>query len=54
MLTRKDPVNEKRLKVQEGGFSAQVEQLSCDKEVLSTVIGEKEEDKWFLSGLFSL
>lgn len=31
----------------------QVEQLPCDKENLSTVIGEKE-DRWFLLGLFSL
>ena len=54
MLTRKDPMDKKRLKVQEGGFSAQVERLPCDKEDLSTVIGEKEEGKWFLSGLFSL
>ncbi|KAB0396359.1 hypothetical protein E2I00_003918 [Balaenoptera physalus] len=43
MLTRKDPMDKKRLKVQEGGFSAQVERLPCDKEDLSTVIGEKEE-----------
>ena len=51
MLIRKDSMDKKRLKVQGGGLSAQVEQLPCDKENLSTVIGEKEY-RWFLLGLF--